>query len=301
MQKILIIAHKSQWRPVQGVLKEAGFVVATHPGTQAALAIIEAEKPDLIITDPLTELGATAGLDLLQDIRSQYYNLPVILYSTYDQFKQDLRSIAADYCVIKSDDFSELLYKVNLALEVVSSSDPLFESSLNKDDLVDLKTKEPKHDIVIVSQFINAMLMSELEKHPEKMLSLTPRQFEEFVAELFVREGYNVELTPERKDGGRDIIAVSSGQLGSHLYLAECKRYNPKRPVGVEYVRALYGVLEEEKATRGILATTSYFTKGATELAGKLKWRMGLKNYGDLKTWLRKHVASQKSDPSTQK
>ena len=122
------------------------------------------------------------------------------------------------------------------------------------------------------------------------MFSLKSRQFEEFVAELFTREGFQVELTPPRKDGGRDILAVSKSEFGSHLYLAECKRYHPNRPVGVAYVRALYGVLEYEKATKGILATTSYFTKGAHDLAEDLRWRVSLKSYEDLRDWIRKYV-----------
>ena len=45
-------------------------------------------------------------------------------------------------------------------------------------------------DIIITTEFINKKLMEELEKNPEKMLSLSPRQFEELVAELFYREGF---------------------------------------------------------------------------------------------------------------
>lgn len=290
MEKVLIIALESQWSPVSERLEEAGFLVAKDTGTTHALAKIEAEKPSIIISDLWIELGPTAGLDLLQDIRNKFYDIPVILYTSNDRFKEDMRSIAADYYVIKTDDFTELLSKIHMALDQAESSDSLFESTILQEDLIDPKTKEPKHDIVIVSQFINHRLMSELEKNPAKMLSLTPRQFEEFVAELFVREGYNVELTPERKDGGCDILAVSRGELGSHLYLAECKKYDPRRPVGVEYIRSLYGVLEEKRATRGILATTSYFTKGAKDFAGKLKWRIGLKDYEELKIWLQKLV-----------
>ena len=121
------------------------------------------------------------------------------------------------------------------------------------------------------------------------MLFLNPRQFEEFVAELFLREGFHVELTPFRKDGGRDILAVSKTELGSHLYLAECKRFNPNRPVGVEYIRSLYGVLEHERATKGIIATTSYFTKGAVDIAGQMKWRISLKDFDDLVAWIRNY------------
>ena len=155
--------------------------------------------------------------------------------------------------------------------------DPYSEYPLTTDDP---GLYVPKN-IIVVTEFINEKLMEELRKNPEKMLSLTPRQFEELVAELFFKEGFDVELTPERKDGGRDVIAINHNELGSHLYLAECKRYSSNRPVGVEYVRALYGVVEAERATRGIIATTSRFTKGAQALSQDLKWRIGLKDYSE--------------------
>jgi DNA-binding response OmpR family regulator len=54
---------------------------------------------------------------LLQDIRREFYNIPVILCSAYSSFKGDLKSIAADYYVVKSADLSELKQKIKMALE----------------------------------------------------------------------------------------------------------------------------------------------------------------------------------------
>lgn len=166
--------------------------------------------------------------------------------------------------------------------------EPFFDPYIDVE--ADLRSEElyVPQSIVVATEFINAKLLEELAKNPERMLSLTPRQFEELVAELFHREGFSVELTPEKKDGGRDILAVNHSELASHLYLAECKRYAPNRPVGVEYVRSLYGLIEAEKATRGIIASTSYFTKGAKDFSRDLKWRIGLKNYDDLRDWIKK-------------
>ena len=57
------------------------------------------------------------GLDLLQDIRNRFYDLPVVLCTAYDTFKEDMKSISADYYVIKSFDLTELKSKIALALE----------------------------------------------------------------------------------------------------------------------------------------------------------------------------------------
>lgn len=174
--------------------------------------------------------------------------------------------------------------------------DPLFLSDLshelNKYTLTDLSNSITAigKEIITVSSFINDRLLKEFHKNPEKMLSMSPREFEEFIAELFNLEGFNVELTPFIKDGGKDIIAVKNDDLGTHLYFAECKRYDQRNPVGVEYVRSLYGIVEKEKASKGILATTSYFTSGAEEFAKDVKYRIGLKDYEDIKNWINKVI-----------
>ena len=76
---------------------------------------IEEEKPDLIVLD--IKMVDYNGLDLLQDIRNKFYNLPVILCTAYDTFKEDMKSIAADFYVIKSFDLTELKNKIAMALD----------------------------------------------------------------------------------------------------------------------------------------------------------------------------------------
>jgi two-component system response regulator (stage 0 sporulation protein F) len=89
-------------------------VVATDSGEQL-LKKIALHQPDLIVLD--IKLVEWDGLDLLLDIRDRYYNLPVILCTAYDTFKEDPRSIAADYYVIKSFDLTELKTKIRRAID----------------------------------------------------------------------------------------------------------------------------------------------------------------------------------------
>ncbi|HIJ75111.1 MAG TPA: response regulator [Deltaproteobacteria bacterium] len=57
------------------------------------------------------------GLDILQYIRNRFYDLPVILSTAYDTFKEDMKSIAADFYVVKRFDLTELKEKIAIALE----------------------------------------------------------------------------------------------------------------------------------------------------------------------------------------
>ncbi|MBW4656883.1 MAG: restriction endonuclease [Kaiparowitsia implicata GSE-PSE-MK54-09C] len=74
-------------------------------------------------------------------------------------------------------------------------------------------------------RLISNELIDHLSRFPDEVYGLTSRQFEELTAELLNRQGYEVELTSETRDGGKDLYAVKKDGLGSFLFLVECKRY----------------------------------------------------------------------------
>lgn len=131
-------------------------------------------------------------------------------------------------------------------------------------------------------------LLLKLQEDPSLLYKVPPRKFEEIVAELLHRQGYEVNLTPISRDGGKDIYVAAKDTLGSFLYLVECKRYAPDRPVGIGIVQRLYGVVEGERATAGIVATTSHFTKDAVEFQQRVSYRLSLQDYLGVQQWLRK-------------
>jgi hypothetical protein len=116
--------------------------------------------------------------------------------------------------------------------------------------------------------FVPFSLLSKVVARPGTLFDLTPRTFEQFVAELVSRLGIDdVLLTPERADGGRDVLGTKR-ILGIPLLFAfECKRYAPDNPVSVETARALLGTIThgDYRADRGVLVTTSRFTGPARQ------------------------------------
>jgi DNA-binding response OmpR family regulator len=79
------------------------------------IKLIHEHAPDIVLLDIM--MGEYSGLELLQDIRRVFYNLPVILCTSHSNFRFDLRSIAADYYVVKSSDTQELRRTIRMALE----------------------------------------------------------------------------------------------------------------------------------------------------------------------------------------
>jgi two-component system response regulator (stage 0 sporulation protein F) len=123
MEKILIVDDEEVIRMLYGEeLEEEGYKVVTAGSGHGLMEMIEREKPDLVILD--IKMAEHDGLDLLQEIRKRFYNIPVILCSAYSSFKGDLKSIAADYYVVKSADLSELKQKIKMALEGQITPEP---------------------------------------------------------------------------------------------------------------------------------------------------------------------------------
>jgi hypothetical protein len=133
---------------------------------------------------------------------------------------------------------------------------------------------------------INDELVKYLSKHPELMYKMDPHKFEELVATLLKAKGYDVEVTKRTRDGGLDIRACKKSDVGTLLTMTQCKRYAPQRKVTVEAVRQLYGVVDSDKATNGLIITTSTFTGPAKVFQEQNKYRMSLADMEDLKNWL---------------
>lgn len=87
------------------------------------------------------------------------------------------------------------------------------------------------------------------------------QDFENLVREILEKElaekGCEVKITQSSRDGGVDAIAYNPDPLLGGKIVIQAKRYI--NVVGVSAVRDLYGTMQHENATRGILVTTSHF------------------------------------------
>lgn len=147
----------------------------------------------------------------------------------------------------------------------------------------------PKKEFIIPSKeittgitIVNDALLKQAQQNPKIMYSFSSREFEKMVCELLEKQGYTVKLTKQTRDGGKDIIIVEKSFVGEFCIYVECKKYSADNPISVKLVRELYGTVEAEKASAGMLITTSYFTKDAKEFTEKAKHRMTLRDYNDL-------------------
>ncbi|WP_261526586.1 restriction endonuclease, partial [Burkholderia multivorans] len=107
-------------------------------------------------------------------------------------------------------------------------------------------------------------VLSTLDQRPN-LMDLTPGEFESLITNLFHAMGWESRQTQASRDGGVDCVAFDPRPIFGGKVVIQAKRY--KNTVGVSAVRDLYGTMQNEGASKGILVTTSGYGKAAFEFA----------------------------------
>jgi restriction system protein len=114
-------------------------------------------------------------------------------------------------------------------------------------------------------RFVNSPdVLAALEGRPN-LMDLSPSEFEGLITNLFGTMGLETRLTRPSRDGGVDCVAFDSRPIVGGKVVIQAKRY--KNTVGVSAVRDLFGTVQNEGASKGILVTTSGYGKAAFEFA----------------------------------
>lgn len=96
----------------------------------------------------------------------------------------------------------------------------------------------------------------------EDFLQISPREFEDMIVELYERAGHKPKRTGATGDHGVDIVVDAKN---GEKWVVQCKRW--RGSVGEPVVRDFYGVVQHEKADKGIIFTTGRFTASAQQWA----------------------------------
>jgi len=137
-------------------------------------------------------------------------------------------------------------------------------------------------------------LINLIKEDSSYIYRISTREFEQIIAEIFKRQGFDVTLTKRTRDGGKDVIAINKNALGLETsYFIECKRHALESKVDVGIVREVYGVHSSRNGpNKSIIATTSTFTPDAIKYAStelRSRWDMELKDINDVLLWIRNY------------
>src|SRR5207244_4535918 len=106
--------------------------------------------------------------------------------------------------------------------------------------------------------------LAELDQRPN-LMELSPTEFEALIQNLFTKMGLEARQTRPSRDGGVDCVAWDPRPIFGGKVIIQAKRY--KHTVGVSAVRDLYGTMQNEGASKGILVTTSGYGKSSFSFA----------------------------------
>lgn len=118
-------------------------------------------------------------------------------------------------------------------------------------------------------RFIEAReVLDELEAG-SNLITMDWQDFEMLVRDLFEKlfseEGTEVNVTRASRDEGVDAVVINPDPLKGGKIIVQAKRYKKAVPAGA--VRELYGAMQNERAGKGILVTTSHYGSSAHRFA----------------------------------
>ncbi len=121
----------------------------------------------------------------------------------------------------------------------------------------DAKTSEGRLIAAVAAPWFD--IIEVLQRDPSAAFQIPPRKWEEIIAGAYKKAGFDeVTLTPRSGDLGRDVIAVKKG-IGHVRVIDQVKAFGPEHLVTADDVRALWGVLQGDGASKGYVTTTSDF------------------------------------------
>jgi len=108
MKRILLVDdEKSLGLLYEEELTKEGYAVKVVHDAESALKILDRQAFDLIITD--IRMPGKDGVELITEILGRRRDIPIIINTAYQSYKDDFMTWAADAYVVKSASLDELL------------------------------------------------------------------------------------------------------------------------------------------------------------------------------------------------
>ena len=213
-----------------------------------------------------------AYFGLSPDNNMALYNTVMLLTEELNQYIHAAKPISEktscfpDFEKIKNEYLNRHFYYANPPVEADwDNTIPL--ASLFQSERIEGNEKE--------ESYFDQRYIDYLNKQTNDLHDIHWRQFEYLTGEYFKRTGYDVTVNKGRGDGGIDVVAKKTDEIiGPEIIYVQCKKYKKNSPVQLDSVRAFWATVNDENATKGIIATTSRLTKGANDYCKARLYRL---------------------------
>lgn len=227
----------------------AAYLIQTESITEAAT---EAEKIYLSVKE---------GWDYHNQLPLSAIHLTSSWYPHLSQYEWGLLKDSGEFAGLTCSHW----YEVFLA----------FNDTDSLDRLAQFYDRPSGHIERLVDVVTDARVLEHFASHPHELLSASPRQFEQLIAELLDRLGYrHIELSSPGRDGGVDITAYIEHPIAVERVIVQCKRYSPPNKVGEPIIKQLLTDVDLRQAARGLIVTTSTLTAPARLLVKSFRHRL---------------------------
>jgi two-component system, sensor histidine kinase and response regulator len=191
---------------IQAILEEEGYHIETVDNGRDALAMIEAEPPDLLLLDVM--MPGIDGFEVTRRIRQneQLPFMPILLITAHDQpsVAQGLDTGADDF-IRKPVDFDELLARVRSLLNLKHSVDERDQIARQREDFVSRLTHDLRTPLVAADRMLALFLQGAFGDLPEGMteaISIMIRSNQNLL------EMVNMLLEVYRYEAGRKTLSM---------------------------------------------------------------------------------------------
>ncbi|MFD2764263.1 restriction endonuclease [Micromonospora eburnea] len=222
----------------------------------------------------------------MKEVKDRYTNLvaQLTLRTVHELFEADRASLvetiifngivdtidprigaAVQPCLVTLRTTREVFGEINLRMVEPGACLQHLNASLSKRP-AELAPVRPVLEFDMVDKrFVDEVdVLADLDQRPN-LLKLTPTEFESLIQNLFAKMGLETKQTRPSRDGGVDCVAFDPRPIFGGKVVIQAKRY--RNTVDVSSVRDLYGTLQNEGASKGILVTTSGYGAASYEFA----------------------------------
>jgi len=173
-------------------------------------------------------------------------------------------------------------------IESMTSFHRFLQECQKKYTSADLLETATKNELILASPSLQ--LIFDLQQEKIDLYDVHWRAFEKLVAELLESNGWTVELQTGTKDDGADILARKTDpEIGEILTVWQAKKLSCRNKVGISVIRELADTRREFSASKGILVTSSYLTRGALDRITRDQYTLAKIDRDELWNWILRH------------
>lgn len=140
----------------------------------------------------------------------------------------------------------------------------------------------PSPTILVIEEWDK--IIKHIAKDSSILYKLDWQRFEDLMAQILERYGWETKPMGYTKDDGVDIVAVRRVAPDFQFrMMVQCKRNAKHRKIGVDVVREVWSVKWEKAFHHAMIVTTSTFTREAKRKGEK--WDLALKDHNAITEW----------------